>query len=273
MEAPYLQGTPQYEATALSSSGGTVITADAAANTKGAYSQLIAATTMEWLGFLLVVDPAQTGAAYVAVDIAIGAAASEIDILKNFHCSWKNATNQEGAYSIFIPLRVPVGSRVAARIQSDVGGRTVRVSCLGYGASARVTPVFEVCETYGFTAGTTRGVSSDPGGSANTKGSYVEITASTNERTKAIIITTGLPATSSAARRALDFAIGAAASEIILIPNIRYVSLNQGDNYVPSFHGPFPVNIAAATRLAARTSSSTTSASERPTDVVAYCFR
>lgn len=272
MEAPFLQGTPFYEGSALSSSGGSVITANAAAHTKGSYTELIAATSFPYSGFFLHIDAGQTGAAFCAIDIAIGAAASEIDILKNFLCGW-GASTHEASHVIFIPLKIAAGVRVACRMQSTVGSRTLRVCFTGVGMGARIMPGFDMCDTIGVDTATTRGINIEPGAVANTKGAYSQITASTVEKAKALILATCTASSQSNTRRALDLAFGAGGSEIIMIPNIRFCGLQNGDCYTPGFQGPYPMNINPGTRIAARMSSSTTSAVERVADAAIYCFR
>jgi len=87
-------------------------------------------------------------------------------------------------------------------------------------------------------------------GAANTKGSWVELIASTANKTVYLIVwarrSAGTPGL-------IDIGIGAAASEVVLIPNISPES--AGDGFV--FEGP--IRIAAGTRIAARYQNSTAS--------------
>ena len=81
-------------------------------------------------------------------------------------------------------------------------------------------------------------------GSANTKGSYTQIISSTERETNLAIISI----TSSTVNRTIlaDIAIGAASSEVVIIPNLRYSSRNILQKYV------IPINIPKGVRVSAR---------------------
>jgi len=88
---------------------------------------------------------------------------------------------------------------------------------------------------------------------ANTKGSYTQIVASTAfDSTWMMLIVRGF---GTSRGFLLDLAIGAAASEKVIISNLLLGS--SGNGCLPGTYGPFPISIPAGTRIAARLQSTT----------------
>lgn len=84
---------------------------------------------------------------------------------------------------------------------------------------------------------------------ANTKGPYVEIVASTTYNASGVLITTGHSV--SAADYLFDIAIGGAGSEVVIIPDILHsVSTDSGRKIGTTYF--FPISIPAGTRLSTR---------------------
>lgn len=100
--------------------------------------------------------------------------------------------------------------------------------------------------------GTTTGVTVT-GGAANTKGAYATISAALPFSAAAIVVSVG--SKSATGDYLLDIAIGAAASERIVIPNLSVT----GPAYSAGFYY-FPVRLPGGVRLAARCQSTTASA-------------
>jgi hypothetical protein len=113
------------------STQGTTITSGAA-NTKGSYSQLTASTTKDYSGLFFAADALNTSAgnAVALIDIAIGGSGSEQVIAPNMLMG-----RADGIWTplfsslIFVPI--PSGTRVAARIQSDVASNTLGLTVFG----------------------------------------------------------------------------------------------------------------------------------------------
>lgn len=112
------------------STTGTVIDPGATASTKGAYTQLVASTSRDYLGFFWNINGAgQTASDYSSgfVDIAIGASGSEQIIMPDcFYCVDGSIgfTSGDGG---FIPIQIPAGSRIAARSSNFNNVATSRV--------------------------------------------------------------------------------------------------------------------------------------------------
>lgn len=251
---------------ATASSGGTTITAGSA-NTKGSWTQLIASTgeSGSWIGVSFGHSP---NGSDVLLDIGIGGAGSEKVILANL-CTSEWATTEISDY--YFPIRVPSGSRVAARCQSTFASDTVRCSAVVGAGTAKTPSPLNVVTTYGANTADSGGTSVDPGGSANTKGSYSQITSATTAPVSAILV--GFPGQDNHARTLarflVDIAVGAAASEKIVVPNLAVVT-ETNNTPRPNPYGPIPCQIASGSRIAARMQSSITDATDRIFDVIVY---
>ena len=89
---------------------------------------------------------------------------------------------------------------------------------------------------------------------ANTKGAWVQLTAATADEATWIEVT--LAPNSSGGRYMVDIGLGAAAAEVVLLPNLMFDS-SLAANSAAVYR--FPVNIPAGTRIAARAQGATTS--------------
>lgn len=117
----------------------TDLDAGATANTKpGTYTELVASSADAIGGFFLIVSggtDTTRAAATALIDIAIGAASSEYDILKNLFISWSAAWDnafpqQVGPFA----LAIPAGTRFSGRTQSSTnftGDRVNQVTLYG----------------------------------------------------------------------------------------------------------------------------------------------
>lgn len=256
----------RYEAGTRDNSMGASVTSGAA-NTKGSYAELLASATYDAQGFFLWMQKAGHSNNDVLVDVAVGAAASETIIVNNL--VGPNVGNGE-CTQYYIPLPIPAGTRLSARCQavgaSDVSKIGVTLASghpLGWSGGS-VT-------TYGANTTDSGGVSVDPGGTANTKGAYSELTSSTTYDHRALILAIGeqnnFVRSSSGFR--IDLAVGAGGSEQIIIPDILMAQSAGGDNFMPrSFH--FRTHIPAGSRIAVRAQCSITDASDRLFDAILY---
>ena len=112
----------------------------------------------------------------------------------------------------------------------------------------------------------------DPGATANTKGSYAEITSSTSYDTRMLLIAFGGQGNliRTNCRWLVDIATGSAGSETVIIADLAVGSHNIGDNVLPAYIGPIPVHIPAGTRIAARCQCDITDATDRLMDIALY---
>ena len=98
-------------------SSAVVTVASAGGGVKGAYVQLLAATTFESSLILLTCQPVAGGGNFL-VDIATGAGGAEVVLIPNIFISGVGL-----AQNLTIVFRIPTGARVAIRV-SCAGGAT-----------------------------------------------------------------------------------------------------------------------------------------------------
>jgi len=133
---------------------------------------------------------------------------------------------------------------------------------------------FRRCETYGAVTADSGGTGVDPGGSANTKGAWSELTAATSFDIGALLVVVGTRANSAvdaSHEQLLDIGVGAASSEVVVLPDMALRASAVTDLYQPEF-GFYFVDIDAGSRIAARSEDNQTDATDRLLDVEAIGF-
>lgn len=253
-------------------SRGTTVTASSSTNIKGSYAQLVAATAFKASGILIMISDI-TVAQESLMDIAIGAASSEVIIAENLAIVGMPVGSISPGMQYFLPVEIPAGTRIAARTQSTVVSANIRVVCILFGAGMAQGESLAKVDTYGaVTSGASRGTSIDPGGSAHNKGSYVQITASTNRPHKFLSIAIGnqLNSARTSCVWLIDIAIGGAGSEVVILANIPLNCSSTSDIVLPQCFNMIPVNIPAGTRIAVRAQCSDTNATDRLLDIILY---
>ncbi len=226
-------------------------------NVYGSWVQLTAATPFEvqgmWVYYLASGDQFNN-----IVDIGIGAPASEVVVVQAL-----SAPNINGVtFQAYLPILLPSGVRVAARQQSSGGAQTIDIAVAFVGTGFANSRLFGSNVLYGYTPASTTFVTVDPGGSANTKGSWAQITASTTAPASMIDLEIGPPANTGAANYAIDVAVGGSGSEKVILSNL-FLRATNSSRPDQSIMGPFPVNIPTGTRLSARCQSTTSGGGTR----------
>jgi len=248
---------------------GGILTTSGSANTKGSYTQIVASSTFQSNAAfvnLIALLPSASAPGNNLLDIATGAGGSEVVVVPNIMFEMDSATSGTALFSkgsFTAPLGIASSTRIAARSQSSSSTIQVEFS-LTLVAAGGVSGITTFTND-GANTGTSGGVSIDPGGTANTKGAYSQITASTTAVAQwiAVLLIHG-STTATSARWMVDLATGAAASEVVLIPDLA-PSLGDTSNNVTFGAGawPFLTYIASSTRIAARASCSTNAATSR----------
>jgi hypothetical protein len=223
----------------------------ATANTKGAWVQLSAGLSAD-CDLVSLRFSGQAGGATVyglMFDIAIGAAGSEIVIAPNIF-----APMAGGAYSalfasrVLIPLSIPAGTRVAARVQCDAASPGLGSTGLimrTFAGGLMLDESFSGLDDIGTNVAATKGTVITPTDQA--KGSYSQIIAATARDYAGFFAVAG--GNSGAAGNSgllVDIAIGPSGSEQIIFPDwhVNPLYYNWSDFIT--------VAIPAGTRIAAR---------------------
>ncbi len=248
------------------SSTGVIITGSGSANTKGSWTELIASTAFD--GSALIVNlRTPTAGVDMLVDIGIGASGSEVVLIPNAKADNGSGGAVRASQTIW-PIAVPAGSRLSARLQATTGSSTCRAQVLLLGQGfAGSTPAARVTD-YGINTADSGGVSIDPGGTANTKGSYAQIVASTTNPIKYLVLGFGnaVNTTRVATGWLVDVAVGAGGSETIVIGDLHVEASASEDTPLPTMFGAFPLSVPTGTRIAVRAACSITDATDRLVD-------
>lgn len=257
-------------------SGGTQVTSNGSAHTKGSYTELTASTGSASDGFLLTLgrtNNAGTDALDVRflVDIATGAAGAETVVHPD---AFFNNGNQRSLSRSSVPRAIATSTRIAARCQDATGGLSIEVALHLWEIGTSSLSALGTITTYGATTASTRGTTLNAGAVANTKGTYVQLTSSTSQATHMVeVVSINNNSAYIDAKFLLDLATGAAGAETVVLPNLPYVTSSSStkDNWLSPMHTPpVPLAIATATRLAARIQSTSTGAGSRIMDAIVH---
>lgn len=251
------------------STQGTAVTPNASANTKGSYVEFTSSLSDNTTGLIVVGNGTAPASGDILLDIATGAASSETDVIANIPFARVNSVFE--SWTRFFPLKIASGSRIALRTQCS--GASGGATFVLYAIKEETTfSNMDSIVTYGANTADSGGTSIDPGGTANTKGSWTEITSSTSADIDWLTLCIGNQANAarSAAFWHLDIGTGAAGAETAVIQNLWFRC--DATNTLINSGGfpPLPVSIASGTRIAVRAQSSIIDATDRLLDVVLH---
>lgn len=229
--------------------------------TEGNWSELIASTDAD--ADLIMIYFYQSsgggGVEEVLIDIGIGAASSEQVFIENI--PWSGRVIGAGnADFVSLPIRVPSGSRLSARANGD-SAVVMAVGIALYKGNEK-TSSFTGAKAYGVTSNFS-GTAVDSGGSANTKGGWVELVASTEEAINGFWLHLGHNenlTVNLASGDYTDIGIGGAGSEQVIVSNHFQYADTTERNFVATF---FDIQIPAGTRISARRQCSDIDATDR----------
>ena len=235
---------------------------------KGAYAQLTAATAFATDAMLVVINTEAGDGSLKLIDISVGAAGSEVVIAPNLLYSNVSLIQDIGLY--WLPVHIPAGSRIAARGRSPSANGVARVMVQLIATQMGCMTSRERVLSYGISG--SDGTSVDPGGTAHTKGAWVQLTGSTGAAVRALVLGTSHQnnTTRDDALWLLDIGVGPAGSENVVAANLMLTAESGSDLVSPPVIGPIFLNIPAGARIAARLQSSITGAADRTLALAAY---
>lgn len=169
------------------STGPNFNTATPGINVKTAWSQLVASTTADvWAMSVIPTDAFATGAlSHALLDIGVGAAASEQVVVSNMIVGGTASANA-GQNVYWLPVWIPKGSRIAARMQSDPTKTIMRVTIVYYpGSSWTPWPTYTGVDCIGADTATSFGLSLTAG-NAGTESAWTNVGSVTTRQYKAL---------------------------------------------------------------------------------------
>jgi len=199
-------------------------------------------------------------------DIGTGGAGVETAVISN--CLANVVSSASNTFMFTFPVAISAGTRVSARYQCT--STTPKVYAVAYLGSTNSIPLTGcTATTYGAATGDSGGTSIDAGGTANTKGSYTEIIASTTDDIDWLAINVQHANTSLTGFVSwfVDIATGGSGSESNVINNIFLQSSSSMSACIPNSYIVLPVTIASGTRIAARCQCIGNNATDRLLDV------
>lgn len=273
--------TPTLDAPRVATAGidtatskGVVLTASATPNSEGAWTQIVASAPFDVAAVLVNLQPKdnESSSRSYLLDIGVGAAASEQAVIPDLFFG-NTATTSTAApgvqQSVLIPVAIPAGARIAARLQASAASMTATLGLELLGAGFLHHASFGGIDALGIDAANSRGTRLTTSASINTKGSWAQLIASTARDYRAIlpcVIPRGTSGT--VVHHLADIGIGAAASEAVLLPDLWAVqAIGGAASAVGGFRPLIPCEIPAGSRVAARSQATVASQS---TDVALY---
>lgn len=248
----------------LALSTGVQTSGSATANTMGGYAELIPSTPFDVDGMLLFLVSQNASINSFITEIAIGSDGSEINIIPGILLGGGRGNSR----AMYFPISIPAGTRLSARTQCLLVGpnlRGVNVFATLFPRNYTRLPMLATrAFSYGLDYTTTSGIEIDPGAAENTKGAWVEITPSTDQDIRYLILSYDFYSNTTAtqARMFIDVAVGANGSERIVLPDLFSQLSTESDTPHPPFHA-LPVFIPKGSRIAVRAQSTITVADDR----------
>jgi len=205
---------------AAGSRSGTTVTADASTHTKGLYTEIIASLSNDTYGLWITASGvfSPNSLRNFLVDVALGAAASEVDIIPNIDFS------AAGTKVYYFPgLFLAAGTRISCRAQSNVTVQAGSISIfLDQGLRHDVVQTTVI--TYGADTANSRGTSVTPGSGAF--GSWTEIGTTSRDHN---IFLTGLDALATASiadqEWLMEIGYGSNSGAVTTIGSFKFKSL------------------------------------------------
>jgi hypothetical protein len=119
----------------------------------------------------------------------VGGAGAEKVVVPNL--LMQSPANEQQTRTVYVPLYIPQGSRIAARCQSDGSSQSMRAGVTLVNRSFTSPSSLQKMVAYGISTATTRGTNVDPGGTVHTKGAYSQIAAFTTGPMRQLIVALG----------------------------------------------------------------------------------
>lgn len=222
-------------------------------HTKGAWTQIVASTTLptQWLWFYVSSNATPGVATPGSIDIGTGGAGAETVVVPDILVGYADSSAPQGAKAWQIPIAIPAGTRVAARVQGNgwSASNVTFFATLHPPSSARYARhAAKIDALSTFTTSTSLGV-------GITSTSYTEVVASTAIPYRGLIFSTGCNgATTVTHGPVVVFAKGASGSESDIFTLVIQQTTSESQLWMPATIPIWYGHIPAGTRIAAKLS-------------------
>ena len=234
---------------------GTAITAANSAHTKGSYVELLSAANNTYSSDFIevvVTNDSQLNDGAFLVDIAIGSAGNEEDIIPNLWCHASSTLGGLAVYKFPFPITMPPGVKIAARCQSSIADAVTHVHIIRHRKSLSQTPGLGRVTAIGVNTNDTSGVIVLRT-TAGTWGSWTEITSATAKPIKGFVVV-GVKITDSwsqGSQLGFEVAVGSADNEEAIYTG-GTIQMNGPEGNAGPVTLFIPVQIAVGERIAIR---------------------
>lgn len=240
------------------STQGTTVTGGSSAGAYGSVVVLAAATDYDAAGFFLnLYQP--SSAIGMQIKLFVGGSGSEVEF-----CELPGPCAPNAHFHLYVPIAIPAGSRVTAKLADadGYGSATAMLSLTLVRGDCSQAHLASRGRLHGVTSGVLLNV--DAGATANTKGAWTQIVASTTNAARGYSLRFAGDASCDANTRLLfDLAVGAASSEQIILADITASEEGYRIVVAPPVLGPVWTPIPAGSRIAIRVACSVNTAANR----------
>ena len=248
-------------------STGLTVTAGATANTKGSW---VTFGTPSFQYESILVCAAQTAASRKLFDIGVNDGSGNWHVIAG-NIAFEGSKSADSIHHFELPLRVKAGQELGIRIQASTASHILIMTITGFSKGHHGAPGYAQIVPL-FTSTSSRGVTIDPGATANTKGPWTQLIASTPYPLDSLLFYGGRAgdvSRTNAATALIDIGVGEAGSEYVLVPDIfaRWTTTLDGPEI---YAGQLNVSVPAGVRLVARAQCTDTVAGDRNLDVCLY---
>lgn len=203
----------------------------------------------------------------IDIGIADTSSGTPVVLVENILC--------EGRRFIYFPLAIPKGKYIRMRAQKPTNNAaTYQAQFMLIGRDFVSDDPYTYAVTIGADTGGTGLTGIDPGGSANTKSGWVQITASCPADLSAILVQVGDQSNVTMNVNTtwlVDIGIGSSGSERVIVPDLFFGASVQSDHIDPQIP-VIPISIPEGTRIVARAQCSNTDATDRLIDIAIIGF-
>jgi hypothetical protein len=228
------------------------VTASSTAHTKGAWTQLVASSSFNASSLFVAVHSVATNATNTAtlLDIGFGTSGSEQAVVENVGVGGAfTGSFAAGNFITYeVPLQIPSGTRISARIQSVVsGGKTALVACylINRGDYALAPTSVDVLGS--------NITNSQAASLSGSSGTFAEIVASTTRNYRAIAVIPSIHSNDVANLPAVfNVAVGASGNEEEFGQVETRIQNQEYTHIMPPYTTLFGRNIPAGSRLSVK---------------------
>lgn len=236
----------------------TSITAAGSSNTVGSYVEMISAANNTRPSSGIIVNFGWKGSTSsfcdILLNVAIGGAGSEEVIIPNLMMRPNQSTTAANYYQYYFPIDIPAGVRISINCQASVASRVTGANIILISSAIGQDNSFSFVDDIGSNTGSSTGTTVARS-TADTFGSWVQISSSTTNNVKGFIVAAARTGISwSTQDITYQVGIGSSGNEEIIFEG-QHIRVNFSEGGIGHVTPFIPVEIPAGSRVAIRAQS------------------